>query len=89
LSGFFFLFKDQGKWICSAKNKHGVAQTTCNVIAQGEFLGLVCFPSGNFPHTQKEIYILAGSWKSSLFILALSDTEAFLQSNGSNLLHLL
>ena len=27
---------DQGVWTCSAKNKHGVSQTKCNVLAQGE-----------------------------------------------------
>jgi hypothetical protein len=26
--------QDQGVWVCSAKNKHGISQTKCNVIAQ-------------------------------------------------------
>ena len=28
------LFQDQGIWTCSAKNKHGVSQTKCNLLAQ-------------------------------------------------------
>ena len=27
--------QDQGVWTCSAKNKHGIAQTKANIIAQG------------------------------------------------------
>ena len=26
--------QDQGTWTCSAKNRHGVAQSKCNVLAQ-------------------------------------------------------
>ena len=34
LKSLTLLFQDQGIWTCSAKNKHGVSQTKCNVLAQ-------------------------------------------------------